>query len=105
MTDSLEHSDPTEDLTVEMVKEKTFKGVLILTGRNVLIQAISFFSTALLTLFLLPSEFGVFFIVSAVTNFLAYFGDIGFAAALIQKKDQLMKEEGRYLFLITTHQA
>lgn len=102
MAESVEQLDPTYDLTAEVVKKKTVKGAVILTARNVLIQVISFFSTALLTVFLLPSEFGVFFLVSAVINFLAYFGDIGFAAALIQKKDKLTEEELNSVF--TTQQ-
>jgi len=42
-------------------------------------------------------QYGIFFIVSAVVNFLIYFSDIGLAAALIQKKDQLTKAD-----LVTT---
>lgn len=100
MAESVEQLDPTQELTVEAVKKRTVKGAAILTGRNILIQAISFVSTALLTIFLLPSEFGVFFLVSAVINFLAYFGDIGFAAALIQKKDKLTEEELNSVFTV-----
>lgn len=99
MADSFEYIESSQNLSAEVVKKKTVKGILILTGRNILIQAVSFFSTAMLTVFLLPSEFGVFFIVSAVINFLAYFGDIGFAAALIQKKNQLTKEELNSVFI------
>lgn len=103
MAESVEQLDPTQDLTAEVVKKRTVKGALILTGRNIVIQVISFFSTALLTVFLLPSEFGVFFLVSAVINFLAYFGDIGFAAALIQKKEKLTDEDLKTVF--TSQQA
>lgn len=98
MAESVEQLDPTQELTVEAVKKRTVKGAAILTGRNILIQAISFVSTALLTIFLQPSEFGVFFLVSAVINFLAYFGDIGFAAALIQKKDKLTDTDLKTVF-------
>lgn len=99
MAESVEQLDPTQNLTAEVVKKRTVKGALILTGRNVLIQTISFISTALLTVFLLPQEFGVFFLVSALINFLSYFGDIGFAAALIQKKDKLTKEDLNSVFI------
>lgn len=100
MAESVEQLDPTDDLTAEAVKKKTVKGAVILTGRNVLVQLISFFSTALLTIFLLPSEFGVFFLVSSVINFLAYFSDIGFAAALIQKKEKLDERDLRTVFTV-----
>lgn len=98
MEESVEQIDPTENLTTESIKQKAVKGAAILTGRNVLMQAISFFSMAFLTVFLAPSEFGIFFLVSAVKNFLAYFSDIGFAAALIQKKEKLTAIELRTIF-------
>lgn len=91
------------DLTTEIVKKRAIKGAVILTGRNILIQAISLLAMILLTVFLQPAEFGVFFLVSAVINFLAYFGDIGFAAALIQKKDELTDEDLSTVF--TAQQA
>lgn len=77
-----------DDLTIEVVKKRAASGAAILTIRTIFLQAISFFSLALLTVFLSPAEFGVFFIVSSVKNFLSYFSDIGFAGALIQKKDK-----------------
>lgn len=98
MSESVDQLDPTSGLTVEIVKKRAIRGAAILTGRNILIQIVSFFSTALLTVFLAPFEFGVFFLVSAVINFLAYFGDIGFAAALIQKKDKLTDSDLKTVF-------
>ncbi len=102
MVESVEQIDPTEGLTAEVVKKRIIKGAAILTVRTFLMQAITFGSTALLTLFLSPSQYGVFFLVSAVINFLAYFSDIGFAAALIQKKEQLTQIELKTVF--TTQQ-
>ncbi len=57
----------------------------------------TFVATFLLTIFLSPAEYGIFFVVSAVVNFLIYFSDIGLAAALIQKKDQIEEAD-----LVTT---
>lgn len=102
MSESVEQLDPTQDLTAEVVKKRAAKGAAILTGRNILVQIISFFSLGLLTVFLSPAEFGIFYIVSAVKNFLSYFADIGFAGALIQKKDQLTNIELKTVF--TTQQ-
>lgn len=100
MAESVEQIDPTEQLSAEVIKKRAISGAAILTARNILIQAVSFFSVALLTVFLEPAEYGVFFLVSAVINFLAYFGDIGFAAALIQKKDKLEDIELKTVFTI-----
>lgn len=98
MIESIEQLDPTEELTVEIINTKVKTGIAILTIRTIFIQTISFFSNAFLTFFLLPAEYGVFFLVSAVVNFLAYFSDIGFAAALIQKKERLTDDELKTVF-------
>lgn len=98
--ETVEQIDATESLSAEVVKNKVVKGVGILTARTILIQIIAFSANALLTFFLEPAEYGVFFIVSALINFLAYFGDIGFAAALIQKKEKLTGLELRTIFTV-----
>ncbi|MDD5415713.1 MAG: oligosaccharide flippase family protein [Candidatus Daviesbacteria bacterium] len=98
MDESVEQIDPTKELTTEIIKTRAVKGAAILTGRMVLMQGISFFSMALLTAFLSPAEFGVYFVVSAVKNFLAYFGDIGFAPALIQKQEKPTDLELKTIF-------
>lgn len=98
MEESVEQIDPTQELTTDVIKTRAVKGAAILTGRMVLMQGISFFSMALLTIFLAPSEFGVFYVVSAVKNLLSYFSDIGFAPALIQKRKALTGVELKTIF-------
>lgn len=95
-----EHLDPTTEITLEAVKERAVKGVAVLTGRTFLLSALSLIATGFLTVFLEPNEFGVFWIVSAIVNFLAYFSDIGLAAALIQKKEKLTKPDLNTTFII-----
>lgn len=73
-------------LKVEDVKYRSVAGVFALTSRTAILQVISFVGTFLLTIFLSPEVFGVFFIVSAVVAFLNYFSDIGLAAALVQRE-------------------
>lgn len=101
--ETVEQLDPTQEITIEVVKERVVKGAAILTARTFFIQAISFGANVFLTVFLEPSSYGVFFLVSAVINFLIYFSDIGFAAALIQKKEKLTQADLRTVF--TTQQA
>lgn len=98
MTESVEQLDPTEELSSEVVKKRAASGVAILTIRTLFIQTVSFSANVLLTVFLEPAQYGVFFLVSAVINFLAYFSDIGFAAALIQKKEKLTENDLRTIF-------
>lgn len=98
MEESVEQLDPTEELTTEVVKRRVVSGATILTLRTVFIQIIALLANALLTIFLEPAQYGVFFLVSAVINLLAYFSDIGFAAALIQKKEKLTEDDLRTIF-------
>ncbi len=95
-----EHLDPTAEITLDAVKERAVKGVAVLTGRTFLLNALSLVATGFLTVFLEPAEFGVFWIVSAIVNFLAYFSDVGLAAALIQKKEKVAKPELNTTFLV-----
>lgn len=75
-------------------------GVIALTSRTFILQIISFTGTFLLTVFLAPHAFGIFFVVSAVVAFLNYFSDIGLAAALVQKKGRLANSDLKTTFTI-----
>jgi len=98
MDESVEQIDPTAEIPTDIVKKRAASGAAILTIRTIFLQAFSFFANAMLTVFLEPAQYGIFFLVSAVINLLAYFSDIGFAAALIQKKEKLTKDELRTIF-------
>jgi len=87
-----------QEIDIATIKQKAVKGIVALTGRTFLIQIIAFSATFLLTLFLTPEVFGVFYVVSACISFLTYFSDIGLAAALIQKKEALHDDDLRTTF-------
>lgn len=86
-----------EDLDISAIVHRSVHGVFALVSRTLFIQIIAFVVNFLLTIYLSPSVFGVYFVVTAVIAFLVYFSDIGLAAALIQKKESLTQED-----LITT---
>jgi PST family polysaccharide transporter len=75
------------------VKRKSVSGVII-TG---VISGIAMIGGFALSIVLSPQVFGIFTIVVATASFLAYFSDIGLAAALIQKKKEVTRQD-----LITT---
>lgn len=89
-----------EELDIAAVKKRSIHGIFALTTRTFFIQIISFIVNFFLTIFLAPSIFGVYFIVSAVIAFLSYFSDIGLAAALIQKKEALNDRDLKTTFTI-----
>ena len=89
-----------EELDLLTIKKRSVSGAFTLTSRTFFIQAVNFFSTFLLTIALKPQVFGLFFVVSAVINFLVYFSDIGLAAALIQKEERLSRDDLKTTFTI-----
>ncbi len=89
-----------EEIDIASVKKRSIRGVLALTSRTFVMQLITFVSNLLLTIFLSPQIFGVYFVVSAIIAFLTYFSDIGLAAALIQKKEKIEEKDLRTTFTI-----
>lgn len=82
-----EHLDPTTEISLETVKERSVRGVVVLTGRTFFLQILGVVAVGFLAAYLGPFEWGVFAILNAVINFLNYFSDVGLAAALVQKKE------------------
>lgn len=89
-----------EEFNLEEIKSKTTTSVLFLSLRNIGVQAISFFGFFLLTILLKQAEIGLFALIVEIIGILAYFSDIGLAAALIQQKDEVTRDELRTTFLI-----
>ncbi|MBI2025930.1 MAG: oligosaccharide flippase family protein [Candidatus Levybacteria bacterium] len=89
-----------EELDITVVTKRSIRGVFAFVSRTFFIQIVGLVVNFLLTIFLSPSVFGVFFVVSAIIAFLSYFSDIGLAAALIQKKESLTDEDLKTTFTI-----
>lgn len=94
-------SPAVEDLTdIEAIKTRSVTGIVAVSLRNFLLQFIAVIANFLLGIFLLPSEYGIFFGVSALIEFFVIFSDVGLAAALIQKKDSLTRKDLATTFTI-----
>lgn len=89
-----------EEIDIATVTKRSVRGVFALVSRTLVIQIIGIVSTFLLSIFLDQRIFGVYGVVSAVIAFFVYFSDIGLAAALIQKKDQISDEDLKTTFTI-----
>ncbi|HJY98702.1 MAG TPA: oligosaccharide flippase family protein [Patescibacteria group bacterium] len=94
------HMDPTSEITLEAVKQRTVKGIVALTGRYFVLYIITIIAQGFLGAFLTAAQFGIFGIVSAIVNFLVYFSDIGLAASLIQKKEKITDGDLKTTFTI-----
>jgi len=93
-------AEPGVSMEVNEIKRRSVSGVLALISRTFIVQIISFIATLALTIFLDPNIYGIFYLVSSVVNFLAYFSDVGLAAALIQKKEAVTKKDLATTFTI-----
>lgn len=89
-----------EEINLQEIKQKTTKNVLFLSLRNIGIQSVSLIGFFLLTILLGRGDVGLFAVVAESVAILGYFSDIGLAAALIQKKDEIKKEDLQTTFTI-----
>ena len=89
-----------DEFTLDAVARKSVRGIFALISRTFLIQILGVVASFVLTVYLSPANYGVFFIVSAIVVFFTYFQDIGLAAALIQKKEEPTTEELRSTFTL-----
>lgn len=86
----------------ETVKKRSVKGALSYGIRTFLLQGIALAANLALAAFLSPSEFGVYFLVSAAVSFFTFLSDIGLAASLIQKEAEPTTSELRTTFTVQT---
>lgn len=87
-----------EDLGV--VKSRAVKGMVTLAGGGLILTLISGLGVLLLTSYLGPKEFGLYGLVGSIVVILGYFADVGLAASLIQKKNELTTEDLQTTFTI-----
>lgn len=88
------------EIDTQLIGKRSLVGVISLISRSFLVQIISQISLLLLTIFLDPKTFGIFFLVSAFISFFTYFSDIGLAAALVQKKEKVSDEDLETTFFV-----
>lgn len=75
------------------IKNRAIRGVIALTGRTILLQVISGAALFLLGIFLDPTAIGVFIVVSSAIRIFNLFTDVGLGAALVQKREDLEKDD------------
>jgi len=89
-----------EKLDFNSIIKKSVRGVFTLISRTFFLNIISFATFLIITSFLPPNEFGIYTAVIAMQRVIAFFTDFGLGAALIQKKQELTKEDTTTTFTI-----
>lgn len=88
-------------LSYAEIKKRIISSFMSLTARQVVLRAIAFISLNIILAKILPVEtLGIFNIATAVITFFAYFSDVGLAASLIQKKEEVTREDIKTVFTI-----
>ncbi|HAU99259.1 MAG: Polysaccharide biosynthesis protein [Microgenomates group bacterium GW2011_GWF2_45_18] len=86
--------------TIENIRKRSIRGVIGYALRSLLLQGIGFVAQLLLGYYLVPADFGVFFVVTSAVNVFTFLSDIGLAASLIQKKEEPTLLELRTTFTV-----
>jgi len=88
------------DVDLTAVKARTVSGIVTLISRSFLLQFVATGGFLALSIFLGRPEIGLFIAVNDLVSILGYFSDIGLAASLIQKKNQVTLTDLRTTFTI-----
>lgn len=89
-----------EEIEIALIKKRSVEGIASLLLRMVFLQAVVFVASIFVSRFLTPFAFGVYGIVANFVLLFAFFSDIGLAAALIQKKEKITREDLTTTFTI-----
>lgn len=90
-----------KEISLGEIKRRIIPSFLSLTARQIILRALSFISINIVLAKVLPVEtLGIFNIAVAIITFFAFFSDIGLAAALIQKKDEISDMDIKTTFTI-----
>jgi len=89
-----------EELDIATVSKRSINGVFAFVSRSFVVQLINFIRDFILAILLLPAVYGIYYVVESFIAIISYFSDIGFAGALIQKKEALTDEELQTSFTV-----
>lgn len=88
-------------LSYSEIKKRIISSFMSLTIRQIILRAIAFISLNIILAKILPVEtLGIFNIATAVITFFAFFSDVGLAASLIQKKEEVTHEDIKTVFTL-----
>ncbi|HUD44629.1 MAG TPA: oligosaccharide flippase family protein [Patescibacteria group bacterium] len=90
--DTLDVADVTEVNALDVTKRSVY-GIFALTSRTFLLQLVSFVAFVLIASKLSVQDIGIYTAVTAIQRVISFITDFGFGAALVQKRDDLVRED------------
>ena len=82
----------------DLLLKKALTATVLLAGKRIVLQLIFTLTNVVLARLLFPADFGMFAIVTFVATIFSVFSDLGFGAALIQKKKELVENDKKTVF-------
>ncbi len=98
--ESKQQSSSESQHSIAVLKKKTVSGAVSYFGRTLFLQGIGLGSAVILSWLLEPEDFGVYGFVIQIIGLLTFVSDIGFAAALVQKKQEPTNTDYRTTFTV-----
>lgn len=87
-------------LDIKSVSKRSITGIFALASRSLILQAVNFAAFLIISVILSARELGIYTAVIAIQRVISFFTDFGLGAALIQKKEELKKEDLATTFTI-----
>src|SRR5579872_4149291 len=75
------------------IVRQTAKGIIALISRTFILDIVSTATSLVIFSILSQSQVGIYTVVIAIQRVISFFADFGFGAALVQKKDELTKND------------
>lgn len=87
-------------LSIDTISKRSVHGVLALVSRNSVLQLINLGSFVIISSILQAKDLGIYTAVIAIQRVISFLTDFGLGAALVQKKEELRKEDLMTTFTI-----
>jgi len=98
--DQAPESEPILADEAQKIKRRSVSGAMSFLLRTMVIQGIGFVAQVIISAYFIPADYAVYSFVIQIIGLLTFFSDIGFAAALVQKKTEPDLREYRTAFTV-----
>lgn len=82
-----------EEVNTSTIRQSFVYGILALSSRTFLLNIISYIASLIVFTALSPREVGIYTAVIAMQRIISFFTDVGFGAAIVQKKENPTQDE------------
>lgn len=91
-----------QELDIHTISRRSVHGVFAVLSRQLILNLISFGASIVIITFLTPKDLGIYAAITAMQRIISFFTDFGLGAALVQKKESLLKDDLTTTFTVQT---